>query len=103
MFYVKYMFSMYLISTNQKQNHWEDNYVKFIHCDFKVASSKKIDENFGNNFFKTKANNKCLSDKMYMYRAKEKHKKFRAVKSKPKALRHLKIDETFYKQTESMC
>ena len=44
-----------------------------------------------------------------MYRATEKFKWIRAVKSKPKALRHfnvdpvLKIDETFYKQPESMC
>ena len=46
---------------------------------------------------------------MYMLRATEKHKKVRAVKSKPKAVRHfkvdpvLKIDETFMKQVESMC
>ena len=45
---------------------------------------------------------------MYVYRATEKHKGVRAVKSKPKALRHfkvisvLKIDETVYKQVESM-
>ena len=38
---------------------------------------------------------------MYMLRATEKHKKVRAVKSKPKAVRHfkvdrvLKIDDTF--------
>ena len=42
-----------------------------------------------------------------MYRATEKHKWVRAVKSKPKVLRHfkvdpvLKIDETVYKQAES--
>ena len=48
------------------------------------------------------------SSKMYMNRATEKHKEVRAVKSKPKALRHfkvvpvLKFDETVYKQVESM-
>ena len=41
---------------------------------------------------------------MYMYRATEKHKWVRAVKSKPKALRHFKVnpvlktDETVYKE-----
>ena len=46
---------------------------------------------------------------MYTYRATEKHKWVRAVKSKPKTLRHfkvnpvLKIYETVYKQAESMC
>ena len=41
---------------------------------------------------------------MYMKKATEKHKCVRAVKSKPKALRHfkvypvLKIDENVYKQ-----
>ena len=44
-----------------------------------------------------------------MQRATENHKWVRAVKSKPKALRHFKVDpvlkmyETVYKQTESMC
>ena len=42
-------------------------------------------------------------------RATERHKQVRAVKSKHKVLRHLKvdpilkIDESFYKQPESMC
>ena len=46
---------------------------------------------------------------MYIERATEKHKCVKAVKSKPTALRHfkvdpvLKIDETVYKQAESMC
>ena len=46
---------------------------------------------------------------MYMKRTTEKYKRVRMVKSKPKALQHfkvdpvLKIDETFYKQAESMC
>ena len=46
---------------------------------------------------------------MYMKRATEKYKRVKMVKSKPKALQHfkvdpvLKIDETFYKQAESMC
>ena len=32
-----------------------------VHCDLKVSSSKaKIDENFGNYFFKTKTNNKWI-------------------------------------------
>ena len=45
---------------------------------------------------------------MYIERATEKHKCVKAVKSKPTALRHfkvdpvLKIDETVYKQAESM-
>ena len=45
---------------------------------------------------------------MYMLRSTGKHKCVRARKSKPKALRHfkvdpvLKIDETVYKQAESM-
>ena len=49
------------------------------------------------------------SAKMYMKRTTEKYKRVRMVKSKPKALQHfkvdpvLKIDETFYKQAESMC
>ena len=44
-----------------------------------------------------------------MLRATEKHKWFRVVKSKLRVLRHfkvnpvLKIDETVYKQAESMC
>ena len=46
---------------------------------------------------------------MYMKRTTEKFKRVRMLKSKPKALQHfevfpvLKIDETFYKQAESMC
>ena len=42
--------------------------------------------------------------KMYMYRAIENNKLVRAVKLKPKAMRHLKVDpvlkinETFYKR-----
>ena len=45
---------------------------------------------------------------MFMLRSTGKHKCVRAGKSKPKALRHfkvnpvLKIDETVHKQTESM-
>ena len=48
------------------------------------------------------------SAKMYMKRTTEKYKRVRMVKSKPNALQHfkvdpvLKIDETFYKQAESM-
>ena len=44
-----------------------------------------------------------------MYRATEMHKGVKAVKSKPKALRHfkvdhvLKIDKTVCKQAEVMC
>ena len=44
-----------------------------------------------------------------MYRTTEKHKWVRAVELKPKALRHfrvdpvIKMDETFYKQAESLC
>ena len=47
--------------------------------------------------------------KMYIKRTTEKYKRVKMVKSKPKALQHfkvnpvLKIDETFYKQAESMC
>ena len=41
----------------------------------------KIDENFANYFLKTKANNKCFLEL-----------KVRAVKSKPKAFRHFKVD-----------
>ena len=46
--------------------------------------------------------------KMFMKRATEKHKLVNAIKSKPKMLRHfkvdpvLKIDEFFYMQAESM-
>ena len=63
-------------------------------------SQAKIDENFVDYFLKTKANNKCF---LLQKRATEKYKNTRGVKSKPKALRHfkvdpvLKIDETVYK------
>ena len=80
------------------------------HWDLKVASSQaKIDENFCNYFLKTKTNNICfIVLKCTCKRLEEKHKRVRAVKSKPKALRYfkvdpvLKIDETFCKQAESM-
>ena len=43
------------------------------------------------------------SAKMYMYRATEKHNKVRAIKSKLKALRHLKVDPVLkIDETESM-
>ena len=57
-----------------------------------------MDVNCANNFLKTKAN-KRFAEKQLV----------RVVKSKPKALRHfkvdpfLKIDETFHKQAETMC
>ena len=74
-----------------------------------MVSHAKIYENFAKYFFKTKANKQVLYiAKMYMWKATGKHKWDGAVKSKPKALWHfkvnlvLKINETFYKQTESM-
>ena len=67
----------------------------FTHCDLKVSSSQaKIDE-----WFKVL---KCT------LKGLQKSKR-ELVKSKPKALQHFKvdpvkkIDETFYKQAESMC
>ena len=80
------------------------------HCDLKVSSSQaKFNENFANYFLKTKVNNKCsIVLKYNILRPTENRKWVRAVKSKPKALTHfkvdpvLKIDETFYKQAESM-
>ena len=75
-----------------------------VHCDLKVLHSQaKFDENFANYFLKTKANNKCF---IVLKIPCKGHKWVRAVKSK--ALRHfkvdpvLKIDETVYKQAESM-
>ena len=79
------------------------------HCDLKVSRSHaKIYENFANYFLKTKANNKCFIVLKCTYKGLQKSM-IRAVKSKPKALRHfkvdpvIKIDETVYKQAESMC
>ena len=46
--------------------------IKHNHCGLKVSRSQaKIDENFANNFLKTKANNKCfvvLNDNVKGYR-----------------------------------
>ena len=67
------------------------------HCDLKVSRFQaKIDENFANFFFNTKANDKCFM--LLKCTCKGLQKSI----SKPKALRHvkvdsvLKIDETFY-------
>ena len=79
--------------------------------DLKVSSSQaKIYENFVFSFFKSKANNKCFILLKCTCKGLQKKQVRRAVKSKPKALRHfkvdsssvLKIDETFFKQAESM-
>ena len=79
------------------------------HCDLKVSRSQaKINENFANYFFKTKANNKCVIVQNVHVKGYRKALVSWAVKSKLKALRHFKvdpvfkIDETVYKQTESM-
>ena len=88
-------------------------------CNFKRPStlwfkglklSSKILREFCKLLLLIKANNKCsIVLKYNILRPTENRKWVRAVKSKPKALTHfkvdpvLKIDETFYKQAESMC
>jgi len=79
-----------------------------ILCDLKFSRFQaKINENFANYFLNTKANNKCFILLKCTCKGLQ-HKWVRAVKSKPKALRHfkvdpiLKIDETIYKQAESI-
>ena len=73
------------------------------HCDLKVSSSQaKINENFANYFLKPKANNKCLIVLKCTCKGLQKSISVNVVKSKPKALRHFKVDpvlkfyETFY-------
>ena len=68
------------------QPFWPQKQVKYT-----VKLLRKIDDNFANNFLKTKANNKC-SAKMYMERATEKHKWVRAVKLKRQAFWHFKVN-----------
>ena len=77
--------------------------------DLKVSSSQaKIYENFVFSFFKSKANNKCFKLLKCTCKGLQKKQVRRAVKSKPKALRHFKVDpilktdQTFFKQAESM-
>jgi len=68
-----------------------------VHCDLKVASSsEKIDEKFSNYFLKTKANNKGFKELKRTCKGQQKSiGELEFIKSKPKALRHFKVDPVF--------
>ena len=68
-----------------------------VHCDLKVASSsEKIDEKFSNYFLKTKANNKGFKELKRTCKGQQKTiGELEFIKSKPKALRHFKVDPVF--------
>ena len=73
-------------------------------CDLQASRSQaKMYESFANYFLKTKANNKCC----LMLKFTQKGLQKSISELYPKALRHfkidpVKIDETFYKEAESM-
>ena len=75
-------------------------YLAFLQYLAYLGSQAKIYEHL-----KPELTTSALSSKICMQRATEKHKWARAVKWKPKALRHFKsfkIDETVYEPAESM-